>query len=119
METLELNTKSLCEIISREEKTLFKLPEAKVSVSFYWDAHGTAYPWEGPNGKKSMTISGKSIELRQMTLVRKWKYVEKPCEEEYWHLYVDGKKQDIGEITSYSVSGDRKSVRLRSCMGAG
>lgn len=117
LETFEIKIEK--EVLSEEKSTLFKLPEAKVSATFYWDAHGHKVPWEGPNGKKSMNVSGKNIELVKTVKVEKWEDFDKPFTFETWDLYVNGSKVDMGEITSYAISSDRKSVKLKSCMGAG
>lgn len=114
-----INYEPKIEVIKKEETVLFRLPEATISASFYWDAHGRKIPWEGPNGKKSMRLKGKNIEMRRVYKVEKWEYLPKPIETEMWHLYVDGKKVDMGEITSYNISSDRTAVKLKSCMGAG
>lgn len=107
------------EVIKKEETVLFRLPEATINTSFYWDAHGRKIPWEGPNGKRSMTLKGKNIEMRKVYTLEKWEYIPKPVEMEMWDLYIDGKKVDLGEITSYNISSDRTAVKLESCMGAG
>lgn len=114
-----INYEPKIEIIKKEDTILFRLPEATINGSFYWDVHGRKIPWEGPNGKRSMQIKGKNIEMRRIYQVEKWEYVPTNVEIEMWDLYVDGKKVDMGEITSCIISQDKRVIKLKSCMGFG
>jgi hypothetical protein len=36
---------------------------------------------------------------------------------EYWHLYIDGKELEVGEIMSYKVL--KTKIKLDCCVGCG
>ena len=103
--------------LSRKEKTLFKKDNAKVKVNYFWDSHGRLVGWE-VDGKKSNTYQG-NVEIKQLLITRQWTYTPKPTEEEYWNLFVNGKKVDDGDVSGYSYNPETNVLNIKLICGWG
>ena len=86
---------------------------ARIDCKNYWDSHGKRVEWN-PTSHKFDTK--KKFEIYQEV----WEYYFDcvPTQTwEFWHLYIDGEKLDLGEITSYEVL--KTKLKLDVCIGAG
>lgn len=116
LKPIEIDTSDLRKIVDEKTSTLLDMHDVGVKATFYWDSHGKKIPWEH-DGKKSLSRYFKHVRLTSTVRQVKWKYIDDVMEEEYWHLDADGERLDLGEITSYSISGNE--LRLKCCVGAG
>jgi hypothetical protein len=87
----------------------------RIDTKAYWDAHGTAIPWEGSKVFKYPEL--KKCELYRVKQLWESEYI-KPCEFEHLELFVDGERlTGIGDITCFEAL--KTKIKLEVCVGAG
>lgn len=86
----------------------------KLECTNFWDSHGKRVEYAATQYKfdclKKFEIWSVKGETTYSTInhVHQW---------EYWHLYIDGKELDVGEIMSYKVL--KTKLKIDCCIGAG
>lgn len=86
---------------------------AKVDCKNYWDSHGKRVEYSPTQHKFD---SQKKFEIYREVWEYYFDFV--PTQTwEFWHLYIDGEKLDLGEITRYEVL--KTKLKLDVCVGAG
>ena len=103
------------EIKSRElSRTLLTCGATKkIDCTRYWDSHGKRVKYEP---KQYKFDEPKKFELIKVVREEEFPYTGTHVSE-FWYLYVDGQKYDIGEIMSYQVL--KTKLKLDICVGAG
>lgn len=111
-----METKTITGITSRElsRELLCEGYIPKVECTNYWDAHGkrieyapTQHKFDSPKKFEIWKVRGETA-YSTLDYVHQW---------EYWHLYIDGKELDVGEIMSYKIL--KTKIKLDCCVGAG
>ena len=86
---------------------------AKVDCKNYWDSHGKRVEYAPTQHKFDRQ---KKFEIYREVWEYYFDFV--PTQTwEFWHLYIDGEKLDLGEITRYEVL--KTKLKLDVCVGAG
>ena len=86
---------------------------AKVDCKNYWDSHGKRVEYAPTQHKFDRQ---KKFEIYREVWEYYFDFV--PTQTwEFWHLYIDGEKFDLGEITRYEVL--KTKLKLDVCVGAG
>ena len=85
----------------------------KVDCKNYWDSHGKRVEYAPTQHKFDRQ---KKFEIYREVWEYYFDFV--PTQTwEFWHLYIDGEKLDLGEITRYEVL--KTKLKLDVCIGAG
>lgn len=111
-----METMTITGVSSRElsRELLCEGYTSKVDCTNFWDAHGerieqalTRYNFDSPKKFEIWKVIGET-HYSTINYVHQW---------EYWHLYIEGKELDVGEIMSYKVL--KTKIKLDCCVGAG
>jgi hypothetical protein len=111
-----METKTTTGVTSRElsRELLYEGYTAKVECKNYWDSHGKRVEYEPTQHKFD---SPKKFEIWKVCGETSYSTFDYVHQWEYWHLYIDGKKLDVGEIMSYKAL--KTKLKLDCCVGAG
>lgn len=86
----------------------------KIDCKNYWDTHGKRlYDFKAPTQYKF--DRPKKFELYKVKKEYCYKYTE-PCIYEFFFLYIEGEKLDVGEITEFREL--KTKIKLDCCVGA-
>ncbi len=103
LKTTELSRELLCEGYTR-----------KVECTNYWDSHGKRVEYAPTQCKFDRE---KKFEIWKVVSEVFYSGLNYTHQFEYWYLYIEGKKLDVGEIMSYKVL--KTKIKLDCCVGAG
>ena len=111
-----MEVKTITGITSRElsRELLCEGYIPKVECTNYWDSHGKRVEYEPTQHKFD---SPKKFEIWKVLGETSYSTLDYVHQWEYWHLYIDGEKLDVGEIMSYKVL--KTKIKLDVCVGAG
>lgn len=86
----------------------------KVECTNYWDSHGKRVEYDPTLHKFS---EPKKFEIWKVLGETKYATIDYVHQWEYWELYIEGERLDVGEIMSYKVL--KTKLKLDCCIGAG
>lgn len=87
---------------------------SKVDCANYWDAHGQKIKCASTQHKFDCQ---KKFEIFKVIAETTYSTINRVYTSEWWYLYINGEKLDIGDIMSYKVL--KSKLKLDCCIGAG